>query len=114
MLLAFDDLKLVGEAGDGDDPGPMRANSARCDFDGHGDAGNGWHRRHGCDPGALPANENHHADGFVEDSVVQNALKAGAIGYLLKNIAINTLANAIRFGQCRAASSLSKGNPSAD
>ena len=33
---------------------------------------------------------------FVEDSVVQNALKAGAIGYLLKNVAINTLANAIR------------------
>ena len=33
---------------------------------------------------------------FVEDSVVQNALEAGAIGYLLKNVAINTLADAIR------------------
>ena len=32
---------------------------------------------------------------FVEDSVVQNTLEAGAIGYLLEDV-INTLANAIR------------------
>ena len=33
---------------------------------------------------------------FVEDSAVQNALEAGAVGYLLKNVPINTLADAIR------------------
>ena len=33
---------------------------------------------------------------FVEDRVVQNALEAGAVGYLLKNVPINTLAEAIR------------------
>ena len=33
---------------------------------------------------------------FVEDSLVQDALEAGAAGYLMKNIAINTLAEAIR------------------
>ena len=33
---------------------------------------------------------------FVEDKVVQNALEAGAVGYLLKNAPINTLADAIR------------------
>ena len=33
---------------------------------------------------------------FVEDKLVQNALEAGAVGYLLKNASINTLADAIR------------------
>lgn len=33
---------------------------------------------------------------FKEDSLVQDALKAGAIGYLLKNITADELANAIR------------------
>ena len=33
---------------------------------------------------------------FVEDKLVQNALEAGAVGYLLKNVPINTMAEAIR------------------
>ena len=33
---------------------------------------------------------------FVEDKLVQDALEAGAVGYLLKNAPINTLADAIR------------------
>jgi NarL family two-component system response regulator LiaR len=33
---------------------------------------------------------------FAEDELVERALRAGAIGYLLKNIAIDDLANAIR------------------
>jgi NarL family two-component system response regulator LiaR len=33
---------------------------------------------------------------FVEDSMVKNALEAGAIGYLMKNVSIDTLAEAIR------------------
>ena len=33
---------------------------------------------------------------FVEDNMVQAALEAGAVGYLLKNVAINTVAEAIR------------------
>ena len=51
MLLAFDDLELVGEAADGSQArGPLRADSARCDPDGHGDAGDGWHCRHARHP----------------------------------------------------------------
>jgi len=33
---------------------------------------------------------------FVEDAQVQNALEAGAVGYLIKNAPINTIADAIR------------------
>jgi len=33
---------------------------------------------------------------FPDEELVQGALEAGAIGYLLKNVTINTLANAIR------------------
>lgn len=33
---------------------------------------------------------------FKEDNLVQDALKAGAIGYLLKNVTVTELANAIR------------------
>lgn len=33
---------------------------------------------------------------FAEDQLVEHALRAGAIGYLLKNISIDDLANAIR------------------
>lgn len=33
---------------------------------------------------------------FVEGSLIQKALEAGAIGYLLKNVSANELANAIR------------------
>ena len=51
MLLAFDDLELVGEAGDGSQAvAHCGQSSARCDPDGHGDAGDGWHRRHARHP----------------------------------------------------------------
>jgi NarL family two-component system response regulator LiaR len=33
---------------------------------------------------------------FVEDGQVQNALEAGAVGYMIKNAPINTIADAIR------------------
>ena len=33
---------------------------------------------------------------FVDDTMVRTALEAGAIGYLLKNVSINTMAEAIR------------------
>ena len=33
---------------------------------------------------------------FPEDDLVQQALKAGAVGYVLKNVSIRTLADAIR------------------
>lgn len=33
---------------------------------------------------------------FVDDSMVKTALEAGAVGYLMKNVSINTMAEAIR------------------
>ena len=97
MLLAFDDLELVGEAGDGNQA------VARC-------------RRNQPDvilmdmvmPGMdgvaatrailndCPRMRIIILTSFVEDSVVQDALEAGAIGYQLKNASINALAEAIR------------------
>ncbi len=37
---------------------------------------------------------------YKEENLVQDVLKAGAIGYLLKNITANELANAIRAAHC--------------
>jgi NarL family two-component system response regulator LiaR len=97
MLLAFDDLLLVGEAADGNQavascqqhqpdvilmdvimPGmdgvaATRAIAEQC-----------------------PQVKVIILTSFVEDSTVQRSLAAGAVGFMLKNAPINTLAEAIR------------------
>jgi NarL family two-component system response regulator LiaR len=97
MLLAFDDLKLVGEAEDGSDalaccrqsqpdvilmdmmmPGMNGITATRAVLD------------------QFPKMKIVMLTSFVEDSLVQDALEAGAVGYMLKNAPINTLAEAIR------------------
>ena len=97
MLLAFDDLKLVGEAGDGNEAlaqcGQTQPDVILMDMVMPGMDGIAATR---AILELYPQMKIIMLTSFVEDSVVQNALEAGAIGYLLKNVAINTLADAIR------------------
>ena len=97
MLLAFDDLELVGEAGDGRQavahcgqaqPDVILMDMAMPGMDGIAATRAILKER--------PRMKIIMLTSFVEDSVVQTALEAGANGYLLKNVPINTLADAIR------------------
>jgi NarL family two-component system response regulator LiaR len=97
MLLAFDDLKLVGEAGNGNEAlahcGQTQPDVILMDMVMPGMDGVAATRavlEH------CPQMKIIMLTSFVEDRLVQNALEAGATGYLLKNVAINTLAEAIR------------------
>jgi NarL family two-component system response regulator LiaR len=97
FLLAFDDLELVGEASSGEEavrlctrvqpdvvlmdlvmPGIDGAQATRA-------------IRAQCPQVQVVA-----LTSFKEDALVQGALQAGAIGYLLKNVSADELANAIR------------------
>jgi len=103
MLLAFDDLVLIGEAENG------RAALALC----HQNTpdvilmdiimpGMGGIQATRTILGQYPQVKIVILTSFPEDDLIQEALEAGAIGYVLKNASIDTLANAIRsayFGQ---------------
>ena len=97
MLLAFDDLQLVGAAADGAAAliccQQQRPDVILMDMVMPGMDGIATMR-------AILENQPEMKvimlTSFVEDSTVQQALEAGAAGYLLKNVAINTMAEAIR------------------
>ena len=97
MLLAFDDLKLVGEAGDGSQAvaycRQAQPDVILMDMVMPGMDGIAATRAILKD---SPRMKIIMLTSFIEDKVVQNALEAGASGYLLKNAPINTLADAIR------------------
>jgi two-component system, NarL family, response regulator LiaR len=97
MLLAFDDLELVGEAADGSQAlahcGRTQPDVILMDMVMPGMDGIAATRAILKD---SPQTKILMLTSFVEDKVVQNALEAGASGYLLKNVPINTLADAIR------------------
>lgn len=97
FLLAYDDLELVGEAGNGQEalrlcenvrPDVVLMDLVMPEMDG---------------AATTEAIRQQHPDievialtSFPEEDLVQKALKAGAISYLLKNVSSTDLANAIR------------------
>ena len=97
FLLVFDDLELVGEAGSGKDavqlaeraqPDVILMDLVMPDMDGAATTLAIRTRWPNIQVLALTS--------FREDEMVKNALQAGAIGYLLKNVSADELADAIR------------------
>jgi len=97
FLLAYDDLKLVGEAADGDEarrlcervrPDVILMDMVMPRMDG-ATATKAIRARH-------PEIQVIALTSFKENDLVQRALEAGAIGYLLKNVSGDELAAAIR------------------
>jgi NarL family two-component system response regulator LiaR len=97
FLLAFDDLELVGEAGSGEQAvqlcAQLRPDVVLMDLVMPGMDGAQATRaiRARCPQIQVVA-----LTSFKEDELVQGALQAGAIGYLLKNVSADELAHAIR------------------
>jgi len=97
FLLAFDDLELVGEAGSGEEtvrlcdqfqPDVVLMDLVMPGMDG---AAATCAIRERCPQIQVVA-----LTSFKEKELVQGVLEAGAIGYLLKNVAADELADAIR------------------
>ena len=100
FLLAFDDLDMVGEASSGADavekcaalqPDVVLMDLIMPEMDGVEATRQIRNRFPNVQVVALTS--------FKDDDLVQRVVKAGAIGYLLKNTTANELANAIRSAQ---------------
>lgn len=97
FLLAFDDLELIGEAGGGEEaltkceilkPDVVLMDLVMPNMDGAQATAAIRERYPEIQVIALTS--------FKEEDLVQRAIKAGAIGYLLKNVSADELADAIR------------------
>ena len=67
-----------------------------CGSDGPGDARNGWRSSYTGYPRELPGYPGYCSDQLQGRGLGPGTLKAGAIGYLLKNVSADELVNAIR------------------
>lgn len=97
FLLAFDDLTVVGEAGSGEEALRVSA-EAQPDvvlmdlvMPGMDGAATTLAMREGCPTAQVIA-----LTSYKDEELVKKALEAGAIGYLLKNVSAEELAEAIR------------------
>ena len=97
FLMVYDDLELVGEARDGEEallrceqikPDVILMDMVMPTMDGA--------KATRAIREAYPDVQVIALTSFKEDDLVHGALEAGAIGYLLKNVSANELANAIR------------------
>lgn len=97
FLMVFDDLELVGQARDGNEavrlcqeirPDVILMDMVMPNLDGA--AATRSIRQNNPDTQVIALTS------FKEDDLVHGALEAGAIGYLLKNVSADDLANAIR------------------
>jgi NarL family two-component system response regulator LiaR len=97
FLMAFDDLELVGEAKDGEEavwrcqqlqPDVILMDLVMPKLDGAGATKKIREQ--------FPNTQVIALTSFKEKELVQNALQAGAIGYLLKDVSADELADAIR------------------
>jgi NarL family two-component system response regulator LiaR len=97
FLQVFDDLELVGEAGNGEQaielcarllPDVILMDMVMPDMDGVATTGLIRQR--------FPTVQVIALTSFKEEALVQSALQAGAIGYLLKDVTADELARAIR------------------
>lgn len=97
FLMVFDDLNLVGEASSGQEavrvaeltqPDVVLMDLIMSDMDGAATTR--------VIRGRWPKMQVIALTSFPEDDLVKNALQAGAIGYLLKNVGADDLAEAIR------------------
>jgi NarL family two-component system response regulator LiaR len=97
FLKAYDDLQLVGEAASGEEALALcqqtRPDVILMDMIMPGLDGAETTRRV---RQAYPQTQVLALTSFEQDDLVQQALQAGAIGYLLKNVSAQTLAEAIR------------------
>ncbi|MEH1946909.1 MAG: response regulator transcription factor [Nostoc sp.] len=97
VLLAFDDIQLVGEAGNGDEavhlckqlqPDVVLMDLMMVGMNG-AEATRAIRKK-------CPEIQVLILTSFLENDLVQQAMQAGAIGYLLKGVSIDELADAIR------------------
>jgi NarL family two-component system response regulator LiaR len=97
FLLAFDDLELVGDAADGEEAlrkcGEVRPDVVLMDLVMPGLDGASAARAIRED---FPETQVVALTSFMNEDFVSSALEAGAIGYLLKNVSAEELAEAIR------------------
>ena len=86
LLAETDDIEVIGRSGQRSrSHPPCTAARAGCHFDGPIDADNGWDRSHPPDHSPEPHMRVLVLTSFVGDEKIFPAIKAGALGYLLKD-----------------------------
>jgi len=108
------DLEIVGEAGTGTEAVRIsQGTPARRRRDGHPDARHGRHRGHPDDHRQRPSAARTHAHHLRRDNNVYAALRAGASGFLVKDMALDDILTATRVQWPPATPSSRRASPAA-